>query len=142
METTAIATQDNNINLVQDNNKTYCSVHPKTVEEKKALYNALESCDVVLNDIVGQKIKVKDIYIQEFPRTDKETGEPISNGHRTILFDEDGKSYVTASNYFFISLVKIMNAFGDPTTWDEAVEIEITKRPTKGGNNCLSFKLV
>lgn len=142
MENTALTTTENNINLVKENNKTYCSIHPKSMEERKALYNALESCDVVLNDIVGKKIKVKDVYIQEFPRTDKETGEPISNGHRTILFDDEGKSYVTASNYFFISLVKMMNAFGEPSTWEAPVEIEITKRPTKGGNSCLSFKLV
>lgn len=134
-------TVKNPLEVIQGNTGTYCSVKPETMEEKKALYNALESCDVVLNDIVGQTIKVKDVYIQEYPRTDKDTGEPISNGHRVILFDDEGKSYVTASNYFFISLVKFINAFGEPSTWKEPIPIEITKRPTKNGNQCLSFKL-
>lgn len=136
-----ISADNQPMSIIQDTN-TYCSIHPETIEDKKKLYNALENCDVVLNDIVGQKIKVKDVYIQEYPRTDKTTGEAISNGHRVILFDEEGKSYVTASNYFFISLCKVLNAFGEPYSWKEPVEIEITKRPTKNGNQCLSLKLV
>lgn len=135
--------EDSNTALTISNNKSsvYCSVKAETMEEKKALYNALESCDVKLNDIVGQKVKVKDIYIQEYPRVNKETGEPMTNGHRVILFDDEGKTYVTASNYFFVSLAKVINAFGDPKTWKEPLEIEITKRTTKGGNSCLSLKL-
>lgn len=138
---TAITTAKNPMEMIQGNVSSWCSVKPETMEEKKALYNALESCDVVLNDIVGKTIKLKDIFIQEYPRTDKETGEPISNGHRVILFDDEGKSYVTASNYFFVNLVKFINAFGEPNTWKEPIPIEITKRPTKNGNQCLSFKL-
>ena len=136
-------TDDNKtLAIANTNNRTYCSVKAETMDDKKKLYNALESCDVIINDIVGQKIKVKDVYIQEFPRVNKESGEPMSNGHRVILFDEAGKTYVTASNYFFVSLMRVLNAFGDPNTWSEPLEIEITKRPTKGGNNCLSLKLV
>lgn len=144
MENNALITTKENqsMDMIQGSNRVYCSVKAETIEAKKKLYNALESCDVIINDIVGQKIKIKDIYIQEFPRTNKETGEPMSNGHRVILFDDAGKTYVTASNYFFISLAKVVNTFGDPNTWDKPLEIEITKRPTKGGNNCLSFKLV
>lgn len=138
---TAITTTTTPTDMIQGSGKTYCSVKAETMEEKKKLYNALESCDIVLNDIVGQTIKVKDVYIQEFPRTNKETGEPMSNGHRVILFDEEGKSYVTASNYFFVSLAKLLNAFGEPNTWKEPLAIEITKRATKGGNQCLSLKL-
>lgn len=130
------------LTIANNSNRTYCSVKAETMADKKKLYNALESCDVIINDIVGQKIKIKDIYIQEFPRVNKETGEPMSNGHRVILFDDAGKTYVTASNYFFVSLVKVLNTFGDPNTWDKPLEIEVTKRPTKGGNNCLSLKLV
>lgn len=134
--------ENTTLTIANTTNRTYCSVKAETMADKKKLYNALESCDVIINDIVGQKIKVKDVYIQEYPRANKETGEPMSNGHRVILFDEDGKTYVTTSNYFFVSLIKVLNTFGDPNTWDKPLEIEITKRPTKGGNNCLSLKLV
>ena len=45
---------NNNELMLNDNKqKIYSSVKADTVEEKKKIYNALESCDVLLNDIVG-----------------------------------------------------------------------------------------
>lgn len=139
-----IKTEENQENsvLVNPNNRVYCSFKPKSTEERKKLFNSLESCDIILNDIVGQKITVKDVYIQEYPRTDKETGEKMSNGHRTIIFDDKGKTYVTASNYFFVTMAKLFNSVGTPDTWNEPMEIEITKRETKSGGKALGFKLV
>lgn len=128
--------------LATGNNSTYCSFKPKTIEDRKKLFNSLENCDVVLNDIVGTKIMLKDAFIQSYPRTDKDTGEKMSDGHRTILFDDKGKTYVTASNYFFVSLAKLFNAIGTPDVWEAPLEIEITKRDLKNGNKALSFKLV
>lgn len=142
MENNQVVKSENSPAIVADTvNKSYCSFKPKTLEEKKHLFNALENCDVKLNDIVGQSIKVKNLYIQEYSRTDKNTGEPISNGHRTILFDEAGKTYVTASNYFFVSIAKLLDAIGTPDTWEEPLEIEIVKRAVGDGKQCLSFKL-
>ena len=139
-----IKTEENQENsvLVNPNNRVYCSFKPKSTEERKKLFNSLESCDIILNDIVGQKITVKDVYIQEYPRTDKETGEKMSNGHRTIIFDDKGKTYVTISNYFFVTMAKLFNSVGTPDTWNEPMEIEITKRETKSGGKALGFKLV
>lgn len=139
-----IKANDNQPEIVKQTvNQTYCSFTPKSMKERKELFNALENCDVKLNDIVGQKVKVKNLFIQEYPRTDKVTGEPISNGHRTIIFDETGKTYVTASNYFFVSISKLINAIGTPDTWEEPIEIEIVKRAVgSSSNQCLSFKLV
>ena len=42
----------------------YCSKVAETEKEKKELFNALESCDALLNDCVGQEIEIKDIYVQ------------------------------------------------------------------------------
>ena len=128
--------------MINTKSQVYCSFKPKSMEDRKKLFNSLENCDVVLNDIVGQKIKVKDVYIQSYPRTDKETGEKISDGHRTILFDENGKTYVTASNYFFVSIVKLFNSINTPDTWESALDIQIVKRDLKNGNKALGFKLV
>ena len=139
-----IKTEENQENslLVNPNNRVYCSFKPKSTEERKKLFNSLESCDIILNDIVGQKITVKDVYIQEYSRTDKETGEKMSNGHRTIIFDDKGKTYVTISNYFFVTMAKLFNSVGTPDTWNEPMVIEITKRETKSGGKALGFKLV
>ena len=43
----------------------YCSKVTESEKEKKELFNALESCDVLLNDCVGQEIEIQDIYIEE-----------------------------------------------------------------------------
>jgi hypothetical protein len=36
--------------------KTFCSIVAETEVEKKTLFNALEECDALLNDCVGQEI--------------------------------------------------------------------------------------
>lgn len=142
MESKELIKQENELSIVNETSKTYSSFKPKNAAERKMLFNALEKCDVVLNDVVGQVIAVKNIIINEYPRHDKETGEEMSNGHRTILFDVQGKSYVTASNYFFIAIAKLMNAFGEPDTWEEPMRIKIVKKPVKNGNQALGFELV
>lgn len=142
MENNEIVKKDTELTFVSNASKTYSSFRPKNTEERKMLFNALEKCDVKLNDIVGQNIKVKNVIINEYPRKDKETGEEMSNGHRIILIDDEGKSYVTASNYFFIAFAKLINTFGEPDTWEEPMEIKIVKKSVKNGNQALGFELV
>ena len=61
----------------------YCSKIVESEKEKKELFNALETCDALLNDCVGQEIKIKDIYCEEKQVVDNETGE-IKTKFRTI----------------------------------------------------------
>lgn len=142
METKEIIKSENELSIVNESNKTYSSFKPKNTAERKKLFNALEKCDVVINDIVGHSIKVKDVIINEYPRKDKETGEEMSNGHRTILIDTEGKTYVTASNYFFIAIAKLLSTFGEPSVWETPMEIKIVKKVVKNGNQALGFELV
>ena len=52
----------NEITLFSQNvEKTFCSKVVKKEEEKKELFNALETCDALLNDCVGQEIAIKDV---------------------------------------------------------------------------------
>ena len=53
----------------------YCSKQTKSTEEKKELFNALENCDALLNDCVGQEINIKDVYCEEKEVIDDESGE-------------------------------------------------------------------
>ena len=70
----------------------YCSKVANSDEEKKDLFNALESCDALLNDCVGQEINLKDVYCEEKEVLDEETGE-TKKKYRTILFDVSGQTY-------------------------------------------------
>ena len=125
----------------QSTTKTFCSVKAETRAEKIKLYNALKDCDFKLNDVVGSTIKIKDVFIQEYTKEDEETGE-VRTCHRTIIFGDDGKSYVTASNYLYNTLKQIFAIFGLPTEWDTPLTVEVVKQSLKDGKSSLSLKLV
>ena len=116
----------------------YCSILPKTKEEKVKLFNALEQCDVRLSDCKGQTIAVKDVFVQKY---DKEENGEIKTKFRTILFDKDGKTYVTASYGIYNSLSKIISAFGEPQTWEEPLSVTVVERPLGDGRNALALKI-
>ena len=71
----------------------YCSKAVESEEDKKELFNALETCDALLNDCVGTEIEIKDIYVEEREVVDEETGE-LKKKYRTILFDASGQTYI------------------------------------------------
>ena len=133
--TNAIATTNNT------NTQAYCSVKAETRADKIKLFNALKECDFKLNDVVGTKINIKDVFYQEYEKEDKETGD-IRTGHRTIIFGDDGKTYVTASNYLYNTLRQILSVFGTPNEWSEPLTVEVVKQPMKDGKTSLSLKLV
>lgn len=121
--------------------KAYCSVKAETRADKIKLFNALKECDFKLNDVVGNKINIKDVFYQEYEKEDKETGE-VRTGHRTIIFGDDGKTYVTASNYLYNTLRQIISVFGTPAEWGEPLTVEVVKQSMKDGKSSLSLKLV
>ena len=119
--------------------KNYCSIKPKTVEDKKLVYNALESADVLLNDVVGETIKVKDYYCEEKQVLDEETGE-LKNKYRTILFDVDGKTYATGSYGIFNAVMRLTAIFGEPS-WEDGIAVTVTKQKTQDGKSKLTLIL-
>ena len=132
----------NNLALVDEiKNNIYCSKETKTEEDKKELYNALEECDILLNDIVGQNIKIKDVYVEEREIVDEQSGE-LKKKYRTILFDENGTTYVSGAYGIFNALKKIFSVYGFPTNWENPIEVEVIKKSLNGGKKSLSLKLV
>ena len=119
----------------------YCSKTAESEKEKKELFNALESCDVLLNDIVGTTIDIKDIYVEEKEVTDSETGE-VKTKYRTILFDVDGKTYATGSYGIYNVLKKIVGIYGLPTKWENPLKVKVAKRPIGNGKSSLTLTLV
>lgn len=129
----------NQLTVFKGSAKTISTIKGESVEDKKKLFNAIQSCDVRINDIVGQTIEVKDVYIREYEKKDlDENGNPRI-GHTTILFDKDGKSYVTASNYFFNAITQILVAVGK---LDNPIKIKIIKKATKSGTEALGAQWV
>lgn len=122
-------------------NNTYCSVRTENLEEKKKLFNALESCDALLNDCVGQEIAIKDIYIEARETVDEATGESKAK-YRTILFDENGQTYATGSYGIYNIMSKIVAIYGLPSEWAEPVKVKVAKKPIGNGKSSLTLTLV
>lgn len=118
----------------------YSSKVVETPEEKKELFNALETCDALLNDCVGQEITIKDIYCEEKQVLDEETGE-IKNKYRTILFDINGQTYATGSYGIFNILKKIIAIYGQPT-WEDGIKVKVAKKSIGNGKSSLTLVLV
>lgn len=119
----------------------YCSKVVETESEKKNLFNALESCDALLNDCVGQEIEIEDIYIEEKKVIDKETGE-LKTKFRTIIFDVSGQTYATGSYGIYNILKKIVQIYGLPNTWEQPLKVKVAKRPIGNGKQSLTLTLV
>lgn len=119
----------------------YCSKKAETDEEKKELFNALESCDALLNDCVGQEIEIEDIYVEEKQVVDETTGE-LKNKYRTILFDVTGQTYATGSYGIYNVLKKIVGIYGLPDSWEKPLKVKVTKRPIGNGKQSLTLTLI
>lgn len=121
------------------------------IKDKKKLFNLGNKVDFLLNDCVGEKIRVKEVLIKTYtkplkePIIDETSGEIIKDTEftmSTVLVDDNNKSYATGSKIFGIQLMNYLRMFG---TKDgiEPFEIEIVKQNIKGSSNKgLGFELV
>lgn len=133
--------ENNELTIVNERKtKVYCSKKAETNEEKKELFNALEKCDVLLNDCVGQEIMMKDLYIEERNVTDENGKSRVK--FRTIIFDENGQTYATGSYGIYNILKKIITIYGLPTEWSNPIKVQVAKRPIDNGKSTLTLILM
>jgi len=134
--------QENSMTLFTGKDSAvYCSLVAKTEEEKKKLFNTLESCDVLLNDCVGNEIAIKDIYVEQRNVVDDETGE-LKIKYRTILFDENGQTYATGAYGIYNVLRKILQIYGTPDLWSAPLKVKVAKKPIGNGKQSLTLILI
>ena len=117
-----------------DNKPYFSSIKADNKESRLALFNALESCDKLISECKGEKITVKDVYIEKYMKDGKEK-------FRTIIFDKDGKTFVTTSYGIVNALNKIFALCGEPQTWAEPITVEIAERPLGNGKAALTLKV-
>lgn len=132
------------------NSKTKINVIT-TITDEKQLFNLENKVDYKLNDCVGEKIRVKDMLCKiiekplDEPIYNEETGEILKDKEFqmiTILVDDEGKSYVTASKTFFFAFKKLCQYYTEETI-KEGIDIMIIKTNVKDSNNkALNFELV
>ena len=132
-------------NLVIFNQETaerqmYGTLDMTSKENKAKLFNATENADVLANDCVGAKFTLKDVYIEKIPKIDEETGEQVTK-YRTIMFDQDGKTYATGAYGIYNTVAKILSIYGVETLHEEGLEVEIAKS-TQNGKTRLYLKVI
>lgn len=121
------------------------------IKDAKQIFNLNSNVDFLLNDCVGEKIRVKDVLIKRYlkplkePVVDDETGEIIKDHEMTmstVLVDTEGKSYATGSKIFGIQIMQYLQMFATGNGFTP-FEIEIIKKSVKGSpNKALGFELV
>lgn len=135
-------------NASKTRKRTYTTID---ITDVKTLYNLdNKDCDHKINDCVGQSLRVKDVVIKEFERDLEEpvldeNGEVIQDKERkmvTILIDEQGESYVTASKIFTLQMKRFIETFGIDTI-KNGLEIKIVNKKVANSNNkSLGFELI
>lgn len=121
----------------------YTTINPTDV---KTLYNLdNSSCDYKLVDCKGQSMRIVNVLIKNFDKFKDENGEELEtpeNKKITILIDDQGKTYVTASKIFAIQMLRFLNRFGNDVVKNgldiKIIEKEIPNSKNKG----LGFELI
>ena len=135
-------------NASKTRKRTYTTID---LNDVKTLYNLdNKDCDFKINDCVGQCLRVVDVVIKEFERDLEEpivdeNGEVVQDKERkmvTILLDEQGQSYVTASKIFTLQMKRFIETFGVDTI-KNGLEIKIVNKKVANSNNkSLGFELI
>lgn len=97
------------------------------------LLNGMADADFILNECIGKTIDCIGVYAQEYDQqnTNEESGEVvIRKKHTLMLFDKEGKSYVTGSNACYMSFVDIIAIKGMPSR-DNVLKLIPVKVPAK-----------
>ena len=106
------------------------------IKDKKKLFNLEDKVDVMLNDIVGESIRVKEVLLRKYrkpleqPIIDEETGEIIKDSELKIslvLIDDKGKSYATGSKTFAFKMQKLLGDYGGVEDLEKGIDIKIIK---------------
>lgn len=121
----------------------YTTIDPTDV---KTLYNLdNSSCDYKLVDCKGQSMRIVNVLIKNFDKFKDENGEELEtpeNKKITILIDDQGKTYVTASKIFAIQMLRFIGRFGNEAI-SNGLDIKIVEKEIKGSKNKgLGFELI
>lgn len=122
----------NELSIVEnEKRRMYCSMDMNDVENKKKFLNGTENADYRLSDCLNNEIEIEDVYIEENIKTetDEKTGEVKEYPkYRTIIWDNEGRTYATGSYGIFNILQKIFFVYGEPNTWTSPLKVKVTKK--------------
>ena len=110
-----------------------------TPEAKKVLMSALTDSER-LDDFVGKKITIRDFIVQLTNMVDEDgVTRPIL---RSIIIDDKGKAFSAASDGIVKALQTLIFVYGQPSTWEAAVTVEVVRVQGRRGWKFLTLKQV
>lgn len=107
-------------------------------ESKKQILNAVTNAEDV-SDNLNTAINLVHVVTQAVSVTDTVTGDP-RDVVRTILIDDNGKSFACVSDGVVGSLRDIFGVIGHPSTWDQPLPVMVVEQ--KGNQGRKFFKIV
>lgn len=126
----------------------YCSFNPDTIDGKIKLYNAINSPDERLKNVINMPLKVKDVVIRKVELVGRivndgtgdtdDTENPFTTDRgresfRVILLDVDGKSYTATSTGIYNSVCTLRSVFGG-LHFEEGLNMVVKQISTRNGN--------
>ena len=140
-----VVEQANELTLVDELNRNskelYCSLPCETIEDKKAIFKVLGSADYKVADTLGTTINLRNVLVQKYDKVNQETGE-VETKYRTILIDENGTTYASASKGLFTSCKRLFALMGLPEHWVESLPVKVEEVKTTQGFKTFEIKLV
>lgn len=118
----------------------YCSMQVTDEKSASMLFKAMNQPDASLGDHINETIDVTNIFIQPVAMPNQETGE-MNVVPRIVLFDVEGKTYVTVSRGIYNALKNMCAIVGTPETWKAPVTIKVGQRQIKE-RRMLTFDVV
>lgn len=117
----------------------YTSMKCETIEEKKALFNTINSPDHSLSEYLGKVIDIKDVFCEPVQMENLE-GETVICP-RVVIVDKKGETYQSVSFGVYNALTKLMAIFGQPT-WDMDMKVEVKQINLDGGKRVFTLEAI
>lgn len=147
----ALIVSDNSM-FANDDKQMFCTLDLTEKTNSIKLYNALQKCDVKINDIKDSIIEMVNVYIEvkDIPERDEKTdeiiydenGDVVTKRHfRTIIFDKEGKTFVSAAYGVYNSLRQIIPIFGNPSS-ENIIKLKVGNKTTRNGKESLILTVV
>lgn len=121
--------------LMNPENNFFCSIEDDGSKKSKiAIYNAINSAEKSIADMIGKTIEIADVVAHPITITDEQTGEIVET-LRTVIIDKNGVAYQAVSGGINNSLQKLFSIFGMPSWKKDPVKVEVKQVATRNGVN-------
>lgn len=86
----------------------------ETTDDKITLYNLICNTQKSINDILGEKVKIKGYHLSNTRLIKPDTAKGYEDSPRIVFILENGEAVITFSIGIYLALKRLTSIFGDP----------------------------